>query len=296
MSRYLGVDLGGTGTRIVALDADGLVLVDATAPTPRNVTGMDAVVALIDSLTEVAAGQPVAGIGIGASGPVDPSGIIRNPATLPAYTGVSITTTLGERFGVPCRIDNDAVTAALGEYRFGAAAGSGALLMVTLGTGVGVTMLGRGQPYRASDGSHPELGHISVNGPAGQCYCGLPVCWEQLASRTALDALTGARHEQLAAEARAGAAAPRAVFETYGARVGVGLATLLSMFRPADVVIGGSAARYLDLYADALYRQLDRAPEFACTPRVVAAELGNLAGAIGAAAMVLPSRSQAHPT
>ena len=296
MSRYLGVDLGGTGTRIVALDADGRMLGDATASTPREVSADEAVAALADSLAEVAEGEPVAGIGIGASGPVDPGGVIRNPATLPAYTGVPIATMLGERFGVPCRIDNDAVTAALGEYRFGAAAGSGALLMVTLGTGVGVTMLTLGRPYRAADGSHPELGHIGVNGPAAQCYCGLPVCWEQLASRTALDTLTGARHEPLAAEARAGSAAARAVFETYGARVGVGLATLLSMFRPADVVIGGSAARYLDLYAHVLHRQLDRAPEFACTPTVVAAELGNLAGAVGAAAMVLPSGVRAHPT
>jgi glucokinase len=293
MSRYLGVDLGGTGTRIVALDGEGRVVSDMTTPTDRHAQGADAVAGLIDALTEVAGGDSIGGIGIGASGPVDAAGVIRNPATLPAYSSVPMTQTVGDRFGVPCRIDNDAVTAAIGEQRFGAGVGSRAMLMVTLGTGIGVTMLNLGQPYRAGDRSHPELGHISVNGPATQCYCGLVGCWEQLASRTALDALTAGRCDDLAAAARTGDSMALKVFQDYGARVGVGMVTLLSMFRPDRVVLGGSAAQYLDLYRDALQAQLYRSAEYSWNPNIVAAQLGNLAGAIGAAAMLLPSPARA---
>lgn len=291
MSRYVGVDLGGTGTRIVVLDAEGHVCADATTPTVRGAKGTEAVAVLIDSVGSVV-DSPIAGIGIGASGPVDSSGIIRNPATLPAYSGTPIAAIMADRFGVPCHIENDAVTAALGEHRYGARAGSAAMLMVTLGTGIGVTMLVRGDPYRAADGSHPELGHLSVNGPAVQCYCGLTTCWEQLASRTALEALAGGDPEEIARAARVGDADARALFETFGARVGVGLATLFSMFRPDDVVIGGSVAQYLDLYGTAMRPQLQRSAEFACEPVIVASKLGNLAGAVGAAAMMFPSSSR----
>jgi glucokinase len=288
MTRYLGVDLGGTGTRIVAIDSDGRVLSETTTATARDVAGVEAVRSLIATLSDVAGGAPIGGVGIGASGPVDATGVIRNPATLPAYTGLTVTRMVGEQFDVPCAIDNDAVTAAIGEHRFGAGAGSASMLMVTLGTGIGVTMLNAGQPYRAADGSHPELGHITVNGTAVQCYCGLTGCWEQLASRSALDKLTGARHAELALAARAGDGAAGEVFETYGARVGAGLVTLVSMFRPDLVVVGGSAAQYLDLFGEPMRAQLERSPEYAWSPNVVAAQLGNLAGAIGAAAMVVP--------
>ncbi|WP_458316684.1 ROK family protein [Mycolicibacterium brisbanense] len=289
MSRYLGVDLGGTGTRVVAIDDDGRVLTEITTPTARDVRGGEAVAALVATLSGVAAGAPIGGVGIGASGPVDPTGVIRNPATLPAYTGIPLTRLVGERLGVPCRIDNDAVTAAIGEHRFGAGTGCASMLMVTLGTGIGVAMLEAGQPYCAADGGHPELGHMSVNGAAAQCYCGLTSCWEQVASRSALDELTGGRNAELAAAARSGDGAARAVFHTYGARVGLGMATLLGMFRPELVVVGGSAAQYLDLFGDGLRAQLRRSPEFAWNANVIAARLGNLAGAIGAAAMMLPS-------
>ena len=85
-----------------------------------------------------------------------------------------ITAILSERLGVPCVIDNDAVTAAIGEHAYGAGRDSSGLLVVTLGTGVGVAALIRGRPVRGADGGHPEAGHIAVSGPPAPCYCGLP--------------------------------------------------------------------------------------------------------------------------
>ena len=279
----VGVDLGGTGTRIVALDRYGAVLHQASSPTSASSAG--AVSGLVSSIAFAAAGRELRGVGIGASGPVDPHGIIRNTETLPAFSGIQITSVISEHFGVPCVIDNDAAAAAAGEYACGAGRGSTGLLVVTLGTGVGVAVLASGRPFRGADGGHPEAGHIPAGGPPAPCYCGLLDCWEQLASRTALDRLTGRETDVLAAKARGGDLTAAQVFDTYGERVGTGLVTLLAIFRTDRIIVAGSAARFLDLFRHGLRRSLDRGPKYTPKPAMVAAELGDLSGAIGAAVM-----------
>lgn len=184
----VGVDLGGTGTRIVTLDDRHAVVYQLSSSTPASSAG--AVSGLVSSIAAAAAGRKLRGVGIGASGPVDPLGIIRNTETLPAFSGIQITAIISQRLGTPCVIDNDAAAAAVGEYACGAGHGSAGLLVITLGTGVGIAALTSGHLFRGADGSHPEAGHIPVGGPPAPCYCGLPNCWEQLASRTALDHLT----------------------------------------------------------------------------------------------------------
>jgi glucokinase len=280
----VGVDLGGTGTRVVGLDADGVVVHQHSGLTPAGAAG--AVEALIGTIS--AAGPGLRGVGVGASGPVDRLGIIRNAETLPAFSGIRLAPLISERLGVPCVIDNDAAAAAIGEHAYGAGRGSTGLLVITLGTGVGVAALISGRPFRASDGAHPEAGHVPVPGPPAPCYCGLPACWEQLASRSALDQLAdraGLGADTLARQARGGDAAAARVFSIYGERVGAGLVTLLALFRPDRVVLAGGAARFLDLFSDGLHRSLDRGPKYNPRPAVVAAELGDLSGAIGAAVM-----------
>ena len=94
-----------------------------------------------------------------------------------------------ERMAAPAWIDNDAVVAGLAETHWGRAGATESLLCVTLGTGIGAVLIEAGRPRRAADGQHPEAGHIPVAGTGNPCYCGLPQCWEQVASRTALDRL-----------------------------------------------------------------------------------------------------------
>jgi glucokinase len=283
----VGIDLGGTGTRLVALDRSGVVRSRISVPT-RHDPAADAgqlITELAGQVRDAAGGARLAGVGIGASGPVDPGGIIRNDATLPAYSHIPLGRLLGDHLGVPCAIDNDAVAFALGENAYGAGQRSPALLAVTLGTGVGVALLRDGVPYRGSDGIHPEAGHIPVPGPAAPCYCGLATCWEQLASRTALDAATGQATEELAAAAAAGDPAARQLFDRYAGHVGAGLATLLAVFRPARVVVGGSAARYLTWLRPGIDRALSRCAPYDWNPPIAEAALGELSGAIGAAVL-----------
>jgi len=286
----VGVDLGGTGTRIVVLGADGTVRRATSRPTSAGIPPERAVAELADSIAATASGLPLRAVGIGASGPVDRLGLIRNPHTLPAYSDIPLADIISEHLGVGCVIDNDAVTAAIAEHALGAGRKSDALLVVTLGTGVGVAMVCRGRPVRAADGSHPEAGHLAVDGPPAPCYCGLPTCWEQLASRTALDQLTSHRTAEVASNARTGDAGASAVFDTYGQRVGAGLGTLLTLLKPDRVVVGGGAAQYLDLTGSGIRHSLHRTPGFTSAPELRAAELGDLAGAVGAALLATSPR------
>lgn len=292
----VGIDLGGTGTRLVALDLAGSVLARRSLPTRRQPAGHagQLVAGLAAQAREMAADAVLTAVGIGASGPVDARGIIRNDDTLPAFSHLPLTELISAQAGVPCVIDNDAVTAAIGENAYGAGQRSARLLAITLGTGVGVALLIGGTPYRGADGTHPEAGHIPVPGPPAPCYCGLSTCWEQLASRTALDAATSGATAQVAALAEAGDQHSRRVFDSYGEHVGAGLAALTTILRPARVVLGGSAARYLPLLRPGLDRAGTRAPPFSWTPPVVAAELGQYSGAIGAAVLARTAGADAQ--
>ncbi len=283
---FLGVDLGGTGTRIVRTDARGQVLARRSVVTtedPSRVPGD-----LAAELGRLVDPSTTLGIGLGVSGPVDTEGVIRNPATLPAYTGVDLRALLGSALTLPVVVENDALTAARGEALAGAGRGAASVLMVTLGTGVGVALLDHGTPHRTRAGTHPEAGHRSVAAGA-PCYCGRSACWEQVASRAALERAShdlGLSLDEAADAAEAGDRAAAALFEQYGRAVADGIADLLTLFGPARVVLGGGGSRYLASYAGYLSERLDTIHGCYDPTPVVAGELGDLAGAVGAALLV----------
>ena len=282
----IGVDLGGTGTRVLALAPDGTVLHQASFPTARDraPAALERLLAAI-SAAAGAAGAEITGVGIGASGPVTADGIIDNPATLPAFTGLNLRAAVRDTLGLSCLIENDAAAAAIGEHTHGAGHGSRTSVTVTLGTGIGVAVITDDRLLRAGDATHPEAGHIAVPDAPTPCYCGLPSCWEQAASRTALEAMTGPDPTSAADAARRGDAQAVRIFEHYGLQVAAGLATLLTLFRPDLVVLGGSAAQYLDLYGPALQTGIARNTPYQWTPPILPARLGDLAGAVGAAVL-----------
>lgn len=287
-----GVDLGGTKTRLVLLDPAGRVLASSSRPTTEYGAGLVAVDGLGADLRQLIGANSAESIGVGASGPVLPDGTIDNPGTLPGFTGLDLAGLLRERTGIPCRVEGDAVTAALGEWRFGAGRGARRLLMVTLGTGIGVAVLDEGRPYLGSDRVAPEAGHIPVPGAAHPCYCGLENCWEQAASRGVLQQLAVAAAPELigaapqAVVARlADLPAGRLVFAEHGSRVALGLVTLLTVHRPDVVVFGGSGAERFDLLLPGLRAGLGRRAAYHGRVELRAGELGDLGGAIGAACL-----------
>jgi len=294
----VGIDLGGTGSRAIGVIGDEVV---AAADVPTAELGAGSEAERIDRLARlvgrvVPSGAVLSAVGIGASGPVDVhAGVIHNGATLPWFTGFPVVDQLRDRLQVPVGIDNDAVAAAFGEHVAGAGGQSDRLLMVTLGTGVGVAMLVDGQPVRGADGAHPEGGHIPITSDPERCYCGLTGCFEQSASRTTLQrrlsvamggvdtdrglidvAMTRAEEDERV----------HAVFRDYAVSVGRGLAALHSLWQPRVTVIGGSAAVCLPIIRDDLLRALERSEDYEVEVDLRSATLGDNAGAIGAAVTI----------
>lgn len=274
---WAGVDLGGTGTRAVIVAEDGHVLAGTTVPTDSFKS--DPVQRLADLLLGLVEDvSPLAGVGIGASGPVDlTTGRIHNLDTLPQFTGLDVAGGLQGRLGASTWIDNDAVAAALAETEWGEATDSQSLLCITLGTGIGAVLIEAGRPRRAADGQHPEGGHIPVAGTGSPCYCGLPQCWEQVASRTALDRLR-----------RSGELDAAALWTEYAERVASGLIALVTIYHPERIVIGGSVAQHWDQLAGPLRTALSRFREFDPDTKLAPSKRGERGGALGAA--LLPQR------
>ncbi len=290
-----GVDIGGTGIRVVLLE-DRREIAAVTLPTSsferfeRHQRSM-ALARHIRAL--VPNDKTLMSLGIGASGPVDTvAGVIENPSTLPTFSSFALVAQLSTNLQVPVRIDNDAVTAALGEFHLGAGIDSRRMLAVTLGTGVGVALLIGGQPLRTANGAHPEGGHIPVGHSDTSCYCGVSGCWETLASRTWLQAelarlAPGIAYEQhdLGFYRDLCQNDPRIarLFQQYGHQVGRGLGALMSLYGPDLTVLSGSAAELFPLYEDAVQASLVRSKGFELSTRIVISALGDGAGAIGAA-------------
>jgi glucokinase len=293
----VGIDIGGTGTRIVVWSAAEGLLKHRTVATPTDVDRESPTVFLRRQIDAVLEGRSVTAIGIGASGPIDLHGVIRNRDTLPAFTGAPIVAELSSELGVPVSIENDTVCAAVAEWRIGAGRGDDDLLHITLGTGIGVAYLVQGVPVRGRDGAHPEAGHIAVSTATRDCYCGRRTCWEQGASRLALQkaaaSLLGLRADDrtaidsLAAQADAGSAAALAVFAAYGAALAEGLATLLAVLRVRTVVLGGGASTYFHRFEPAVNAELAGLGGWISTPRLLPTQLDDDGGAIGAALLAL---------
>ena len=300
MSRVaLGVDIGGTKIAVGAVDAAGTVRAQRMVATDAE-AGFEAGVARLtraidETLAEARVGAAaLAGIGLGCPGPFDEaSGRIKNFYTLPGWEGHDIVSPLATRFGTPVRLVNDADAALLGEALSGAARGARVAVMLTIGTGIGGAALIEGAILRGAAGEHPEIGHLIVDPAGPECYCGGRGCVESLVAGPAL-ARAGAEFgfadaEAVFAAAEAGARPAKAIIARSADAMETAVWSLIHAFLPEVILIGGGMGeRHFPLYGGAAERAIARAvlaPAGAI--RVVKAALGNDAGMVGAAALML---------
>ena len=295
----MGVDIGGTKIAVGAIDAAGAVHARRTIATDAKAgfeAGLERLTRAIDE-TLAEAGVDVAaltGIGLGCPGPFDEaSGRIENFYTLPGWEGNDIVSPLVARFGTPVRLINDADAALLGEALAGAARGARVALMLTIGTGLGGAVLIDGAILRGAASEHPEIGHLIVDPAGPECYCGSRGCLESLVAGPAL-ARAGAAFgyadaEAVFAAAEAGAEPAKAIIVRSTDAMETAVWSLVHTLLPEVILIGGGIGeRHFALYHDAAERAVARAvlaPDGAI--RVVKAALGNDAGMVGAAALML---------
>lgn len=316
--RTIGVDLGGT--KLLAGAVDPGLSVHHRAQ--RTVTGLDQRTLLdvvVDAVGEVreAAGAEVEAVGFGIPCLIDRRTGIAVVAVNLDLENVAFGDVMAERLGLPVFVDSDGNAAAIAEHRAGAARGASEALVMTIGTGIGGGLILRGEPYRGFIGSGAELGHvvIDMDGPPCQGNCPGRGCVEAFASGTALarearriaadrpasglaDALREGRElaGPLVTElAHDGDAAAIEAIELIGSRLGVAITSLVNIFNPEVVVIGGGvmAAGEL-LLAPARAEVARRAlPPSRDVVSIVPARFGVEAGMVGAAALAFDELAKA---
>ena len=309
--RAIGIDIGGTKIAGGVVTGDGRILDRTRVPTPRD-EGEATLVAVLAAADELLARNPgVVAIGVGAAGLVEWPGGHARWAPNNSYRHLELRRLVGERTGLPTLVDNDGNAAAWAEARFGAGAGCDDLVLVTVGTGIGGGLVLGGRLYHGEQGFAGELGHLIVAPDGDRCACGNRGCLEAMASGSALGRLgreaaaadPGGRLAALAAAAGApvtgeivfaaageGDKAALALFERIGHWLGVGIASLVTIFDPDLVVVGGGVAATGDLLLAPARASFDRyvhGRDHRDLPPVVPTRLGDDAGLVGAAALAL---------
>ena len=288
----LAVDVGGTKIAVGLVDDDGAVLRSARAP-----TGADPWSVLAGLAAEMTAGVGVSAVGIGCGGPMDWRAGVVHPLNLPAWRdGFPLRQRLHELYpGVPVRLHNDAVCMAVGEHWVGAGRGVADLLGMVVSTGVGGGLVLGGRLVDGANGNAGHIGHVQVD-PAGPwCACGRQGCLEAVARGPAVVAWarergsTAGDGRQLAAEAAAGDPLAVAALARAGAAVGQAVASTAALLDLTLVTVGGGLSQAGPPFWDALHAAVREQARlgYLAGLRVVPAALGQEAGLVGAAALVL---------
>jgi glucokinase len=305
----IGIDIGGTKIAGGVVDRTGRIYAELEEPTPPRSGAVVIAALLVDLVARLREGRDVAAIGVGAAGVVRwPEGrVLWAPNN--AYHDWAIRDELERETGLPAVVDNDANVAGFAEARLGERPYDH-MLFLTVGTGVGACVVLDGQIYRGPTGMAAELGHMNVDPLGPRCGCGLHGCLEAVASGTALTRMgreaaaadpdgliarlgradgvvTG---QTVTAAAQQGDAAAEALFARLGRWLGIGIASLSTVFELEAVVIGGGVIRTGALLLDptrAAVREYAYAPQVRGVPPVLPATFGSDAGVIGAALLAL---------
>jgi glucokinase len=305
----IGVDIGGTNLLAGAVDPQ----LGVHHRTRRTVASRE-LPALLDTITDAVAevrdavGGEADAVGFGIPCLIDDDrGLAASSVHLP-IAGLAFAEVMAERIGLPAFVDNDANLALLAEHRHGAARGERVALMLTLGTGVGGAILIGGELYRGAQGAAGELGHMVVEPDGPDCGPGCPSrgCLEALVSGTALarEARAAAGRAPASALGRALAAGREiagplvtelahdgdtvagAILTALGEWLGIGIASLVNIFNPDVVVIGGGVIGAGELILEPARRVLAEralalpADHVAVRPARFGAEAGMLGAAV----------------
>ncbi|MBA2733022.1 MAG: ROK family protein, partial [Acidobacteria bacterium] len=267
----IAADLGGTNLRVATIDRQGQIHERVKQRTPKAEKASEIVHAIVTAAREcerrsIANGAQIRAVSVVVPGTVQvETGVVMKAPNVPSLDGFRLAAALQSELQWPAVLENDANAAAVGEMWKGAGQGRSTIICVTLGTGVGGGIILDGKLWRGADGSAGELGHIGVEPFGGvACTCGSRGCLEVFASATAIVRMTrearprypnsplhtseeltarsiyesGIEGDELALE----------VFRRMGISLGVGLASLINIFNPEMIVIGGGVAAGWDLF------------------------------------------------
>ncbi|MBQ7335974.1 MAG: ROK family protein [Clostridia bacterium] len=314
----IGIDLGGTNIAAGIVNEEFKIIAKDSVPTNANRPGEEIVTDIANLCKKLCADlgiteADIASVGIASPGIVDDeSGEAIYANNLP-FDHFPICSLLKKQLAVPeIHIENDANAAAWGEAIAGAAKGTKSSVMITLGTGVGGGIIDGGKIFKGFNSAAGELGHIVIHVDGRPCSCGRKGCWEAYSSATGLINMTKDKlaecekagratvMTQIVAEVgkvngrtafdgmRKGDEAAKEVVDEYIKYLASGLASMINIFQPEVISIGGGISNegqfLLDLVVPKVHEEI-YGTSVVQTPAIRIATLRNDAGIIGAAVL-----------
>ena len=297
----LAGDLGATHARIAVCDLAGTPLAERAADLeiaqgPELV--LDSLQERFAELLDEVGWAPgdVSGIGVGVPGPVEfDSGRPVNPPIMPGWDDFPIPEWFASRYSAPVLVDNDVNIMARGEHRM-YWRDTEHFLLIKVGTGIGCGIVADGHIHRGARGAAGDIGHIRATSSEDViCRCGNVGCLEAvagglaLAERLAAQGADATQSRDVVRLVRSGHAGAIRMVRDAGRTLGEVLAGTVNFFNPAVIVIGGDIAEaHAQLLAGVREGIFSRSLPLATRDlRIVPSRLGDRAGVIGAATMVI---------
>ena len=310
MDYYVGIDLGGTNTKIGLLNIEGDILKSSIIKTLSS-EGVDKTMERIWGVIQELAKEAninvedIKGIGMGIPGPVEEQSIVAFFANFPWGTNVNIKEKLEKITGIETKLDNDANIIALGEAKYGAAKGSKSSVTVALGTGIGGGIYVNGMLISGFKGAGGEIGHMKIVKEGRLCGCGQRGCFEAYASATGLireavsrltvnkqnllytmieGNIAGLEAKDIFDAAKEGDAFSLDLVDYEAEYLAMGIANILNIINPETIVLGGGVALAGDILLNPLRKKLEKyaLPVTLEDLKIVQGILGNEAGIKGA--------------
>jgi len=290
----VGIDMGGTNIKGVLVNEAGEILAYKRISTEAS-KGIDHVLNLTAELVNKLMGSRQTAVGIGIPGMLDAGRETVINAPNLRWHNVPIKNLLRKFLGFEVILDNDGNAAALGEAWLGAGRGCDNFLLITIGTGIGSGMILDGKVYRGANGLASELGHMMLLSRGRECGCGRRGCLETLASVSAVLRMAEENGIKLRVpeigeffeKVYEGNETAVRILDEAMEYLSIGLANAAVLMDPAMIIIGGGAAEYGEVFLELLKRKFIEKLPVPRDIKIARAQLGNKAGALGAARMAM---------
>lgn len=313
MDYYVGIDLGGTNTKIGILNIDGEIFKSTVIKTLSSEGAQKTLTRIWEATKELGEElkidiKKIKGIGIGIPGPVINQSVVAFFANFPWGENVDIKSMMEEISGVETKLDNDVNIIALGEAKYGAARGSKTSVTVALGTGIGGGIYVDGKLISGFMGAGGEIGHMKLVMDGKLCGCGQKGCFEAYASATGLIREATSRlivNKQnllyTMIEGKLDTLEAKDIFDAakegdkfsldlvdYEAEyLAMGIGNILNIINPEKIVLGGGVAMSGEILLNPMKEKLKKyaLPVTFKNIEIVQGILGNEAGIKGAVAL-----------
>ena len=314
--KVIGIDLGGTTAKFGIINQAGEIQTKWSIPTDISDEGSLIIPNLIESINSKLesfsmTADDFIGVGMGSPGTVNrEKGSVIGAYNLNWKTLQDLKGPIEEKTGIPFAIDNDANVAALGEQWAGAGNNEPDVVFITLGTGVGGGLISDGQLLHGAIDAAGEIGHVTVEPGGYLCTCGKKGCLEQYASATGVVRIARDLAEEYAGPsilkieiddgqavdaerifdlAKENDELALAVVDRFAYYLGYALGNVANLLNPSTIVLGGGVSQAGEFLAEKVRNEMQdfMFQTIREQTKVKIAELGNDAGIIGAASLVL---------